>query len=602
MILFFTLEASGVNYKVEANKQKLATTYYWQLLLHMEDGISEIDDPNFFLADNGSINANSELNATIDALFNETQFDDNSTACRFPARKKWLEKKLHINNFPKAQCTQYNKIIKRIDPQSATLVFPAAHINSPASMFGHTFLRINSSYNSKLLSYAINYAADAGENIDEVNGVVFALKGLFGGYYGRYSLLPYYEKLREYRDTENRDIWEYDLNLTKEEVTKMVDHIWELNGTHSYYYFFTENCSYNMLWLLEIARPSTKLRDKFNLAVIPLETVHVVKESAMIIQEHFRPSKRSRLLQYETLLENRYLHLPKSIVEFKIQPKDIVLNPEIDMQQKQYILESAIDFLEYSYSRNDLEKNVYIELFYKLSKQRATLGQGNQLLVPTPTSPQESHRAVRVKTGYGIRDSEGIGFIGLRPAYHDLEDSGYGFLRGTKIEFLDVEFSYNKDERLKLEHATILAIESLSQRSEFINAFSWRTKFAFDKDYIGKNSNFLATVGAGLSWGNDLGYVYMMVDPLVYIKNTFNFGLGTSIGFFIDKYRFMSTKVELKSRIYDNGKQQYILDMSQNFRIKQNIQLQIKYNMVEKYLLNRSQNEDTLRFNINYYL
>ena len=28
-------------------------------------------------------------------------------------------------------------------------------------MFGHTFLRINSAYNSKLLSYALNYAADA---------------------------------------------------------------------------------------------------------------------------------------------------------------------------------------------------------------------------------------------------------------------------------------------------------------------------------------------------------------------------------------------------------------------------------------------------------
>jgi hypothetical protein len=63
-----------------------------------------------------------------------------------------------------------------MDPQSVTLVFSSAHINSPASMFGYTFLRIDSSYESKMLSYAVNYAA--GADPDKENGMVFAVKGL----------------------------------------------------------------------------------------------------------------------------------------------------------------------------------------------------------------------------------------------------------------------------------------------------------------------------------------------------------------------------------------------------------------------------------------
>src|SRR5690606_8833678 len=156
---------------------------------------------------------------------------NNSTTCKFHAIKDWHKNELGIIDFPKDECKKYNTIIKRLNPKSVTLVFPSAHINSPASMFGHTFLRINSQYDSKLLSYAVNYAADA--NPDKENGVVFAIKGLFGGYFGKYSLLPYYDKLKEYRDSEQRDIWEYDLDLTQEETLKMVRHIWELNDTHS---------------------------------------------------------------------------------------------------------------------------------------------------------------------------------------------------------------------------------------------------------------------------------------------------------------------------------------------------------------------------------
>ncbi|MCK4737270.1 MAG: DUF4105 domain-containing protein, partial [Sulfurimonas sp.] len=308
MLLIFCfgfLHASTSEYQKKADKLNLSQTRYWNLLLHMVDGVSEIDDANFFFAKDGKINAKNELNATIDALINEQRFDDNSSACKFPARKAWLQEKLNIIDFPDVTCKEYNTVLERLNPKSVTLVFPAAHINSPASMFGHTFLRINSAYDSKLLSYAVNYAANA--NPDKENAAIFALKGLFGGYYGKYSLLPYYDKLKEYRDSEQRDIWEYDLDLNEDEVLMMVKHIWELNGTHSNYYFFTENCSYNILWFLEIAREGIHLREYFSYQVIPLETVHAVRAEGIIKDDFYRPSKRTTLLKYEKLISKEYI-------------------------------------------------------------------------------------------------------------------------------------------------------------------------------------------------------------------------------------------------------------------------------------------------------
>ncbi|MFT7003164.1 MAG: hypothetical protein ACJAWW_000499 [Sulfurimonas sp.] len=577
----------------------LSSKRYWHLLLHMNDGVSEIDDQRFFFAEDGKINSKHELEATLNAMLNETKFDDNSSACRFPARKEWLRQELNITNFPQVQCTQYNKILKRINPKSATLVFPSAHINSPASMFGHTFLRINSAYKSQLLSYAINYAANA--NADTENGVVFAIKGLFGGYYGQYSLLPYYEKLKEYRDTEQRDIWEYNLNLNESEVLKMVQHMWELNGTHSNYYFTTENCSYNMFWFMEIARPSVKLRDYFNYQVIPLETIHATSSEGLIKSDYYRASKRTILLEYENLLKPNYLALPKKLVNSQIKINEILNNTKIPLQQKMYILEASIEFLEYSFSKNDMDKNVYLELFHNITKARASLGMGEKLNIKPPPNPLESHRAVKATVGFGFRDEESISFLGIRPTYHNLEDSNYGFLRGTQIEFLDLVFSYTQD-KIEVEDATILSIASLAQRSEFFNNFSWRTKFGWDKNYLDDKTNFIATVGAGYSWGNELAYTYIMIDPLFYVENKFVTALNASTGLCIDKYKFMSTNIEVSRRYYDSGYQQNLIKVAQSFRLSQNVQLKFKYDYKER-AINEANEEDeqTYKALINYY-
>lgn len=558
----------------------MANERYWKLLLHMNNSTSEIDDPRFFFAQNGKENAEAELNATLDAFFNETRFDDNASACLFPARFAWLQEKLGFTETPQVNCQEYEDTLEKLSPTSATLVFPSAHINSPASMFGHTFLRINSKYNSKLLAYAINYAADADQSKE--NGFTFAIKGLFGGYFGKYSLLPYYEKLKEYRDTEKRDIWEYDLNLSKDEVMRMVRHIWELNGTKSYYYFFTENCSYNMLWLMEVARPSVHLREHFTYQVIPLESVHATNEENLIAKEFYRPSKRTVLLNYETLISDENIHYVKDLQTHKDTSASLLHNKEIPLQEKQYIFEAAIEYLEYTFSRNEMKKEQYVEKFHELSSTRAQLGKGKILSFENPQNPLLSHRAVKTSLGGMYRNDNYATLIGIRPAYHTLEDPEYGFLRGTQIEFLNLELAMTKDS-LELEELTVLSIASIAQRDKLFSPFSWRTKFGWDKTNPDGKTNFSASVGAGLSWGNDLGYVYAMLEPIGYVAQNNKAAIGGSLGFDIDKYKNFKTHFEITQRYFDSGDDQMLLSFVQAINISTNMQLKAKYDYKESY-------------------
>jgi len=593
------LYASLAEYKTKADTLQLSQQRYWHLLLHMPDEESEIDDVRFFLAIDGKTNAKNELDATLEALFNEKSLDDDSVACRFPARKAWLQEQLDIRDFPHAICKKYEDTLQKINPKSVTLVYPSAHINSMTSMFGHTLLRINSGYNSRLLSYAVNYAAEIDPK--KTSAAASATKGLTGGFPGSYSLLPYYEKLKEYRDTEQRDVWEYDLNFNEEELSRMLMHIWELQSTKSDYYFFTENCSYNMLWFLEAARPSIHLREHFYYEVIPLETVHVAAEEKIIEHANYRASRRTILLKYEELIQDVYIHMPRDLIDSKINLSTIMDNETIDMQQKRYILEASVEFLEYSYSRNNISEEKYQSLFRTLTQARATLGTGEKLNIEAPKDPVEGHRAVRASAGVGHTKNTKIAYLGIRPAYHDLQDSSYGFLRGTQIDFLNLQLSY-AEHNLSVEEATILSLASLSQRSEFFDSLSWRAKVGWDKDYGSKRANFISTLGAGYCRGNKSASVYLMADPLFYSENRLITGVGSSVGLIVDKYSFMNTNVELTRRWYDTGEEQWLAKVSQNWRLSQNCALQFKYDYSQKQQLEIKEKKEILKAILHYYL
>ncbi len=76
-----------------------------------------------------------------------------------------------------------------MNPQGITLVFPSAFMNNPASMFGHTFLRVDQkgqTEQTRILAYTINYAAD----VPPDEGPAYPIKGIFGLYKGQFSTPP----------------------------------------------------------------------------------------------------------------------------------------------------------------------------------------------------------------------------------------------------------------------------------------------------------------------------------------------------------------------------------------------------------------------------
>lgn len=594
--LIFALQVQAkdlpyLTFLLESARQKeLHKDRYWHTLLHYKKSAfglrSLIDDPKFFLSEEGKYNPEAELEATIKAFFQEVDDESKHPVCKFIARYTWIKGKLNLNSsrLPIPECGRFEALMNDIKPESVSLIFPTAYMNSPASMFGHTLLTVETANRSKLLSYAINYSALT----DETFGPLFAIKGLFGFYKGYFSILPYYAKIQEYSDVSDRDIWEYPLNLSAEETKRLLMHLYELELIYSDYYFFDENCSYDLLFLLDAARPSLDLTDQLRWWVIPLDTIKTVKKNGLITGAVYRPSKSTKIKHIASLLQKTGQQKALSIAKGELEP-DILLKQEGPNEEKIRICDLASEYLQYQYANKKIDQKPYQERFLKILRGRSFLGGSDEdpYRIPAPTRPDRGHDSNRFSLGVGIKEDDFFQEIEYRPAYHDLLDNEKGYKEGAQIVFASIALRYYfSDEILELENLDFIDITSIAPRDKFFQPISWKIKTGLERRILEDGKDHLLyrlNPGGGFSYKNDLlGLWYVMMETDFNLsgalEKNYAAGIGASAGFIKSLTDFWKIHFFTRDIYYGLGDETNAFEVSllQNFTISTNMSLTAK--------------------------
>ncbi len=552
----------------QAHAAKLAADPEWLALVHYRANLifpgvtGQADDPDFYLAGDGKTDPGEELDATLRAFFAPAVVETDTVQhpqCRFIARYEWLKHSLHFDphRLQPQTCERFRKWRAALNASALTLVFPSAYINNPSSMFGHTLLRVdapNQDERTRLLAYAVNYAV--GSTTD--NGMIFTLKSLVGAYPGLFSISPYYVKVKEYSDMENRDIWEYRLNFTQEEIDRLLQHAWELGPTRFDYYFFDENCAYYLLSLFDVARPSLALTDGFRGWVIPVDTVRrVVEQSGMLAEVVYRPSNNTRLrdrLAHMSGAERRsVMHLAEG------EPQESVLRG-MPAAQQAGLLEGAYALVRYQDSAGLRKHSTAARLSRELLLARSRLPARNtEVEPPVPAvRPDQGHKTRRLALGLGRRDGRNFQSLAIRPAYNDLLDPGGGYTNGAQINFMDISLRhYQGSGSVELEKLSLVDIYSLSPRDDFFKPVSWKinTGIARTRRRDGEHvAVYHTNGGAGLALGNwHSAVAYAFVEGTLDIgnqlQNNFSLGAGPSVGLFMQPRS--AWKLNLFARLQD---------------------------------------------------
>jgi hypothetical protein len=565
--------------------QQLANDPFWISLGHYETAKlggwrSYVSDKKFFLAADGNEHPDHELAATVKALYAPASAGEQHAQCVYPARTRWLKAQINLTDLPVLECAEFKQWFKDVSPHSAVMIFPAAYLNSPSSMFGHTLLRIDQadvqSDKTSLLSYAINFGAYI-EGSD--NSILYAWKGLMGGYPGLFALVPYQEKLSEYRSLENRDLWEYRLNLTPQETARMVEHVWELKQIQFDYFFFDENCSYRLLELLQVARPSLRLTEQFPLTAIPTDTVKAVKEAGLVESIQYRPSRERELLARAEPLsdEDQGWVLKVSADQKQLQTPAFKALP----RDRQALIIDAAYRLE-RYRANGQERNPQraqrsFELLRAINQNPAP-----ELDIPQPGLPEDGHESRTWQAGLGTRGDKAFGEYGLRMAYHDLNDNAESFPLGAQIEILQLKLRQYEGNDWQVQQLDLATIRSLTPRNELLQPLSWQVTGGLER-VPGKHDDetLVSHVngGGGGTWqlaDDMLGFALgtMRVEH----NNDFAAFIAPAAGFntgLLWKNTLGNLSLEAKGDFFTNGEVRRSLSLNQQWALSRNLGLRL---------------------------
>jgi len=572
VILFFGLSLSphtlfAKNLFSEKRLYRLSEKPQWKRVLHFKNGVSEIDDPKFFFSKEGKYNPTAELKASIEQLLSDKSDDENSTLCYYPSRSEWIleqlpELKKHLK-LP--QCKRLKEELKKLGAKEVTLILASAHMNSPASAFGHTFLRIDNNPDTPLLSYAVNYAAQTMED----NGFIYAYQGLFGGYKGRYSIEPYYKKLKEYSDLEQRDVWEYTLDLSEEEIERLVKHIFEIRHFYADYFFLNENCSYNLLWLIEIAKKRTVLVHKFNHKAIPIDTLRAVISEKLVKKSTYRPSKRREILRLSEPIADNAVALAFA----QSEEYNLSLIEPLTQREKIASLELATALLKIKRSNRRVSQKEYLEKFLKILKKRSTLGKIERTPTPQPPPPQEGHLSAKTTfTALGNKDLE----LRTKISYHDIYDNDSGYLSGAYISFFDTAIEY-KERQLQLKEINLLEIKSYAIQDAIFKPISWEVSVGAKRVLNNQLYSYLRA-GAGVTLGNNNFYGYTTLTPTLYYKKESQKSLSLNSGLFYNPSKYLKIGVNGSKEWFKKSETTETIEPFITYSFNQETALNIKYN------------------------
>lgn len=562
--------------------EPIANSQQWSHLLHYRTHpftgryISQNDSKNFFLAENGKSSLLGELQADLQAFLLTDQADNKSAQCQFPARYHWLKQQLPELAFIDQSCSELEEWQTEVDAEYVTLVFPASHINSPSSMYGHTFIRLDKKdpNSNKLLAQSVNFAANADPTDNEL---VFSWKGLTGGYPGVVSVLPYYAKTNEYSHMEYRDIWEYRLDLNKQEVDQFVRHVWETKDTFFDYFFFDENCSYRLLGLLDASSERIDVTDDFMFTAMPVDTIRALKKRDIVTEVEYRPSAASKMEHKSETASNRALVQSKKIVE---QTDDIhgLLEDLTDQEQAQS-LELAYAYARYlAVKKRQANPELRKRTLAILSARAKTPVSADFGDIPTPAyRDDEGHLSQRLSMQAGstifdgVNGSDHLEFadINYRIAFHDVMDLPQGFVPGSQIQMGNLSLRLWESGSVRLQQFQVVDILSLSHQTHFQKPVAWAVSGGLDR-YVGTDAELFGylNVGFGRAWMSSFGRFYGLLQTELKADNQFNKGAQLSLG---PRLGWLWQGERVQAQLEGNWQRLSLIDKTQRAEVKANL-------------------------------
>ena len=474
----------------------------WLRLLYYEkSGNTYKNDAShdyFFVTKEGRSNPQLEWDNSVLAIKDRRKVGQlkKEFQCAFPARYELIIKKnpeLKQNR----NCPEFIEWKNEIGAKEIYLVYASSYVSNPASMFGHSFLRFSrggKKRSDSLLDYSVGFMALT--NPDD-NAIMYSVKGIVGGYIGHFDIKPFYMQVGLYQNAEDRDLWEYKLPLSAQEVDLIIKHMWEVSRNTGFpYYFFDENCSYYVIKLIEAVNKNWNVTNKRSyIFAHPIETLKWVKKrKGLLERQHFESINK--------VLRRRISQMSKDERKaFKKAKSDLVALKEI---KSIAVLDALIDYWKFeNYDKKTIltkkEHALMDTTFSMRAQSRNRLKDEKNILRERGQDPQFFHDPNKLTLGLSQTSRESVELEGSYAlGYHGLIDNPRGHDDFSYIDYFSLSFKYKKS--FKIKRVKFIEINSHAPFYWELPKLSWRFDSYYDNEKVVlRKKNSVLEGGLGLT-------------------------------------------------------------------------------------------------------
>ncbi|WP_346993147.1 Lnb N-terminal periplasmic domain-containing protein [Alteromonas gracilis] len=434
-----------------------AQSHQWRTLLHYErslflDDKSAISSSDFFFSDTGSVDPLSELNANLTAFIDTPELQ-----CQFPARAQFIKRK--VAELPEVKCPDFEDFVATIGAKSVSLIYASGYLGNPASMYGHVFLKFNGTRKSELLDNTYNYGARYPKNEHPIR---YIMNGIFGGYDGYFANQKFHHQTLTYNESELRDLWEYSLDFTQDDITFLLGHLWELEQVPMTYYFFKQNCAYQIAYLLSMLTGTSYIPES-KLWVMPFDIVTQIErvDPTLIDKVFFHPSRQETLYSRFSQLSSHERSVFEDLLKGVLKPSEIVTL--LSEHEAKRVIEAAFDYFAYIEQHDSLTSTMQ-SLRKALVNIRFSLPVGqSRFEKPAPKAPHEAQDTslLQISTYFNNSLNSGLTFR-FRANYYDFLTLNAARIPFSELSTVDMSVRLDEDANLHLADLTFLRIFNLN--------------------------------------------------------------------------------------------------------------------------------------------
>lgn len=483
-ICFVVIASFEVNAFEVSDKEvtQIAKDPYWQRLLHYQDGESIVGSKGFFLSKEGKINPELEIKKTIESFFDPNlSLKDDHAICRFPARLRWLQKKLKFSSavLPKVKCKDFDEFKNKVVADNIDIIFAAENPNSIVSMMGHIFLKLSGKKKGGTIEHSLGYFAKFSKTMP----VGSALMSIYPGIEGLYVLEPYRKRMGNYNDKQMRSIWEYRINLSKSQITDLLYHVWELKEIDVRYQFAGHNCGSALVYLLGIADIDIVANYDVGLSDAPVDIIKNLDNFGYIEKVDLVPSDTYLM----RMIEGNFSKNQKNKIINFVKTGDLDLM-NVGNKDKSQIIYAAEVFLDAKLLNDDIAQDRYDYLRRSLDKMSLNLPKNN--LKYRIKNPLNKKNSSRINISYGDQGDYGsvINF-GYYPVYNDLISDNSHYFNEIELGLANIEGRYYvDDEKLHVESFDFIKMKNLVPNTKLSGGISTAFKMNLERETLASNS------------------------------------------------------------------------------------------------------------------